>query len=170
MSTVSINKKTRLKEQSQQLEQKKARIDREIYLIEKKEELSKLIFKELLDGQDPHLCRYSHWIEHDGGVYKVNFSINHATDDEGDLTLTSGGKGQKKRNKKKIQKQVPKRVAKAMCTLLGEYPPMKKRAIVDVIKEVKGFDYDSMYTDFKTSYLEREGPNKGAGTLFKVRK
>ena len=170
MSTLGVSKKNRLKEQSQQLEEKKARIDREIFLIEKKEELSNLIFNSLLDGQSAHLCRYSNWIEHDGVMYKVNFSINHASEDEFGSSITSDHKGRKGvRGRKRVQKKVPKRVAKVMCGLLIDQPSMKKREIVALIENVKGFEYETMYTDFKVNYLERDGKNKGAGTLFKVK-
>ena len=169
MSTLSVSKKKRLKEQSQQLEEKKARIDREIYLIEKKEELSNLIFNSLLDGQNVHLCRYSNWVEYEGIMYKINFSINHASEEDLGSSITSSSKGRNGRGRKKTQKKVPKRVAKVMCGLLEDHPPMKKREIVALIEDVKGFEYESMYTDFKVNYLEREGKNKGAGTLFKVK-
>ena len=170
MSSLSVSKKKRLREQSQQLEEKKARIDREIFLIEKKEELSNLIFNSLLDGQSAHLCRYSNWIEYKGIMYKVNFSINHASEDDIDSSATLSGRGRTgTRGRKKTQKKVPKRVAKVMCGLLADQPPLKKREIIAIIEDVKGFECESMYTDFKVNYLEREGRNKGAGTLFKVK-
>ena len=172
MSTIGVNKKSRLKEQSQQLEEKKARIDREIYLIEKKEELSNLIFNTLKDGSDVHLCRNSHWIDHDGITYKINFSINYASDE---MEGSESGKKKRRRfganvKKKSIQKNVPKRVAKALCAILVDHPPMRRRDIINATSDVKGFDPETMYTDFKTIYLEREGKNQGAGTLFKVKK
>ena len=189
MSKLNLAKKQKLAQQSKKLEEQKAKIDRELHLIEAKEQLAHSILNTLTDNQkDVHLCRSSHWIEYEGEVYKVNFSINLSQDpDEFEGISSSAKAGKRAKNqrgkrgkgtsksrksgKKVTQTVVPNQVAQALCDLLSEYEAMRKEDMVALIEEnqIKGFDSKTMYADFKARYLEREGPNQGRGTVFKIK-